>query len=540
MTRESAVPNRAPEESAAYKWLALAAVIVGAFVAILNNSLINVALPKLMAVFGASTDDIQWVLTGYMLASGIVIPISGYMGDRFGYKKSYIVSLAVFVIGSFLCSIAWSTSSMIVFRIIQGLGGGVIMPLSMSIIYKVMPRDQIGLALGLWGIAAMVAPAVGPTLSGYLVEHFSWRLLFTMNVPIGILAIIFVIFVLNETEQNEGLALDRAGLLLSALATGTLLLALSKGQSEGWTSFYIVSLLFVSAASFALLVWTETGKRDPLLDLSLLKNPVFLMSTISSSLVMIGLFGGIFLTPLYLQNIQGMSAVQTGLLLMPQAMAMGIMMPVAGKLFDRFGILPLGLTGLSILAVMTYELHKLTIDTPTHWLTTVLAIRGLGMGLCMMPLTTAGMNTVPMHLIGRASGLGNVIRQIAGSFGIAVMTVIMQQRQTFHASRIADDVSVTSEFANQMQSALTGVFAQSGLDTVTAKAAALSVIGGLVQKEAAVRAIADTFLAASLPVFLALPMVFWMVPKKKKAPDTAPATPPVSPQPPSGGQSAKA
>ena len=175
------------EEKASYRWFALIAVVLGAFVAVLNNSLINVAIPKLVAVFGSTTQDIQWVLTGYMLASAVVIPISAFLGDRYGYKKSFLVSLAFFTFGSFLCGLAWSDTSLIFFRILQGLSGGFIMPLSMAIIYMIMPREQIGMALGLWGVAAMVAPAVGPTLSGYIIEYFSWRLLFFINIPVGYL-----------------------------------------------------------------------------------------------------------------------------------------------------------------------------------------------------------------------------------------------------------------------------------------------------------------------------------------------------------------
>lgn len=515
MTKEAPIANPPETGNGGNKWLALIAVIAGAFVAILNNSLINVALPKLMAVFGSSTDEIQWVLTGFMLASGVIIPVSGFLGERYGYKKSLLMALIVFVSGSFLCSISWSASSLIAFRVLQGLGGGVIMPLSMSIIYKVMPRHQIGLALGLWGVSAMVAPAIGPTLSGYLIEYANWRLLFSMNVPIGIISILLVMFLLQETETRDNMVFDKWGFVLSALGAGTLLLALSKGQSEGWTSLYIVSLFFVSLFSFALLIWVEIGKEQPLLQLRLLKNPKFTISTITSSLVQMGMFGGIFLTPLFLQNLQGLTAMQTGLLLMPQAIAMAIMMPIAGKLFDKYGVLPLGLIGLTILSTMTIELYRLSLDTSNHWLATVLMIRGIGIGMCMMPLTTSGMNAVPPQMIGLASGLGNMIRQIAASFGISGLTAIMQNRSTFHAARIADDVSITSDTANQVQAMLTGYVAQSGVDMGTAQGYAISVLGGLVQKEALVRAIADTFLVSAVPVTIAIPLVFFLAGKKK-------------------------
>ncbi len=508
-----------PANSASERWLALIAVILGAFVAILNNSLINVAIPKLMATFGSTTDEIQWVLTGFMLSSGIVVPLSGYLGERIGYKKFLIYALSLFTAGSLLCGLAWSATSLIAFRIIQGIGGGVIMPVSMAIIYKVMPREQIGTALGIWGIAAMVAPAVGPTLSGYIIDYTSWRFLFFINVPVAIFAIVMSSILLKETQPNPNLTFDFAGFFFSALSAGCLLYGLSKGQSEGWTSLYIVSFFFVAFFSLLLLVWVEKGKQNPLIDLSLFANAAFSVSVITSSLVMIGLYGGVFLTPLFLQNIQGLDAVQTGLILMPQAIVMAIMMPIAGKLNDRFGIVPIGLVGLSVLGAATYEMHRLTADTPHSWLIAVLTIRGFGIGLCMMPLTSAGMNAVAPQQVGRASALSNLIRQICASMGIAVLTTIMQNRLSLHTSHISDSVSLSSDVANQSISLLASTFIQSGLDTNSATGAALSLLSGLVAKEATVRAIADTFLISAAPVFLSIPFVF-LLRKKKAAADS--------------------
>ncbi|WCK54277.1 DHA2 family efflux MFS transporter permease subunit [Aneurinibacillus sp. Ricciae_BoGa-3] len=497
---EATTTPPAAESSNSERWLALIAIIIGAFVAILNNSLINVAIPKLMNVFGSTQDKIQWVLTGYMLASGIIIPISGFMGDRLGYKRFFIVAISVFTVGSLLCAVAWSDITLIFFRVIQGLGGGVIMPLSMAIIYKVMPREQIGTALGLWGISAMVAPAVGPTLSGYLIEWFNWRMLFIVSIPVSLFAILMAAVLLKETEVIKDKKFDTWGFILTAISAGTLLYALSQGQSKGWTSFEIVILMFISLMAALLLIWVETGRPDPLLNLSLLKNFTYSLSVASASLVTIGLFGGVFLTPIYLQNIQGMSAIDTGLLLMPQAIAMAIMMPIAGKLFDKIGVIPLGLVGLTILSVMTYELHTLTVQTPQAWLKTVLMIRGIGIGLCMMPLSTAGMNAVDPRQVGNASALSNLIRQVAASMGIAVLTSIMQNRTAMHVQHISD--TITQETI--------------GLNQVFPGSSGMSSLMGLIQLDALSRGIADTFLLSAVPVFICIPLVLLF--KKRKAP----------------------
>lgn len=309
---------------------------------------------------------------------------------------------------------------------------------------------------------------------------------------------------------------DKSGAFLSVLMFGTLLLALSKGQSEGWTSFYIVSLLFISFFSFLLLLWVELGKEQPLLDFRFFKNPIFSLSTIASSFVMIAMIGGVFLTPLFLQNIQGLSAVDTGLLLMPQSVAMALMMPISGKLFDKYGVVPLGLVGVTILSVTTFELHRLTVDTPNDWLSHLLTIRGIGIGMCMMPLTTVGMNAIPRHLVGKASSLSNVIRQVASSFGIAILTTVMTQRQIYHSHTINDIVAVTSDTATQAISGLTALYVQAGADQATANGGAATILAGLIQKEAYARAIADSFTFSAVPLFLTLPLIFFFIKRKKR------------------------
>ncbi|MGE5701604.1 MAG: DHA2 family efflux MFS transporter permease subunit [Clostridia bacterium] len=496
-------------------WLVLIAIILGTFVAVLNNSLINVAIPQLVNVFGSDTQTIQWVLTGYMLSSAVVIPLSGYLGGRFGNKTLFVGSLIAFMIGSLLCGLAWNASSLIFFRVLQGIGGGFIMPVGMTFIYSVIPREKIGMALGIWGIAAMAAPAIGPTLGGYLMDVFSWRMLFLISVPAALFAVVMCSSLLPETKKNSELVLDRAGTVLSIVGCGALLFALSKGQSEGWSSFYIVSILLVAIFSLILFVWVEMNTKNPLLDLRLFKIMPFTISVITASMVMIGMMGGIFLMPIYLQNIQGMTAVQSGWLLMPQSIAMALMMPISGRLFDKFGVIPLGLVGLTIMGITTVELHQLAMDTSTHWLNTILTIRGIGIGLCMMPLSTVGMNAVPKQLVGVASPLSNVIRQVFASFGIALLTAVMQSRQTVLGADISEHVSVTNDTATQFISGITGMYVQSGLDTTSATAGAMTVLAGLIQKEAAVRAIADTFLVSAIPIFVSIPLLFFFIKRKK-------------------------
>ncbi|WP_166244783.1 DHA2 family efflux MFS transporter permease subunit [Paenibacillus turpanensis] len=496
-------------------WLGLIAIVLGTFVSVLNSSLMNVALPQLTAIFGSDTQTMQWVLTGYMLAAAMVIPLSGYLGTRFGNKTVFVFSVAGFTVGSVLCGLAWSDTTLILFRILQGLAGGFIMPIGMSIIYSTFPREKVNTAIGLWGIAAMVAPALGPTAGGYLIQNFSWRLLFLINIPIGVFAVFIGNVLLKDSPKVKGIKFDVPGAVLSMTFFGTLLFALSKGQSEGWTSPYILSFFFISLLSFALLLWVELGTKNPMLDLRLYGNAKFAISTVASCLVMMGLMGGSFLTPLYLQNIQGLNSMQAGLVMMPQAIVMAIMMPLSGKLTDKFGIAPVGVVGLAILGITTLKMHQLTADTPNHWLNVIMCIRSVGIGLCMMPLTSAGMQAVQPHQIANASPLGNVSRQVAGSMSIAIFTAIMSNRQLVLTQYINESVTMDSFAAKETIAALSGYMQQASMDAGTATAAASSLIAGLIQKEAFVRAIADTFYLSAIPAFICIPFVIWMGWKRK-------------------------
>lgn len=487
-------------------WVPLFVVVLGAFAAILNNSSVNVAIPKMMSIFGANTDEIQWVLTAYMLTSGVVIPVTGFLGDYLGSRRLYIIALGVFTLGSFLCSISLGLNTMIAARVVQGIGGGVIMPVSMAIIYKIVPRDKIGMALGVWGVSAVAAPAVGPTLGGYVIDHLSWRFLFTMNIPVGVIGLILALLLLPDGDRQPDRKLDFWGFGLSTGGCFALLLALSEAHKDGWGSQFIVTLLAAGFAALILFVLVELNHEQPMLELRTLKNPVFSLSILAASLNTMGLFGGVFLIPLFTQNLMGFTPMQTGLLLMPSAIATALTMPVAGFLFDRLGAVVPGVIGLSVAALGTWELHTLSLATSYRHIQMIMVVRALGIGLAMMPITTAGMNTVSRALVGQASALSNVCRQIAASFGIALLTSILQQRQYFHSVRLAESVAVTSPVAH-------GVWQEIALllgGGFPGNQRALAVLYGLTQREAFVRAIDDTFMVAAVFVFVAVPMVLFL------------------------------
>lgn len=498
-------------------WSPIIVVILGSFMAFLNSSVVNVAIPKMMVVFGASQDSIQWVLTGYMLALGIIMPVSGYLGDTFGYKRIFIISLIIFTIGSFLSGFAWSVNSLIAFRVVQALGGGLMSPIGMALIYKVVPREKIGLVMGVFGISAMAAPAIGPTLGGYLVEYVTWRTIFYLNVPIGIFNIFLALKNLEESELIRGKVIDKWGILLSSSGFFCLLMALSKGYSKGWSSPFIVGLFFAALVTLSVFVYVELNHPEPILDLRLFKNLIFTMSLVITSIISIGMFGIIYLIPVYMQNVLGYSAMQSGMITFPSAVVSGIMMPISGKIFDKYGARGISMFGLAIFTFSTYMMHDFNLVTPLSMIVIILIIRGASMGLVNMPAATAGMNTVPNHLIGRASAMSNVIRQVAGSFGIAVFTTVMQNRRVVYYTQLAQSVNLDSTQSLHLQNTLQSMAVSNGMSATTVKTVYLAMISQKITLMSMASAIDDCFLLAALMGVIAFVLCPFLKDKKMKA-----------------------
>ena len=503
-TGQGASRGNGSPTGAAFPWMGLFILVIGPFMAILDGSIINVAMPRMMSIFGVGPDRIQWVMTAYLLASGVVIPVTGYLGDRLGNKRMYIYSLAAFTIGSILCGLAWSNDSLVVFRVIQAIGGGAMIPISMGMLFQIVPRDRIGMAMGMWGIAAMMAPAIGPTFGGWLVDAYSWRTIFFINIPVGIFAIMITTVALQETPVRPNLKFDGVGFALCAIGCFAVLLALSEGQARGWTSYFIVNLFVIAFFCLTLFTIWELNTPQPMLDVRMLTNPVLSASLAATALVNIGLFAGLFLIPIFAQTLMGLTPMQTGLMLMPMALISGLMMPISGKLYDSIGAVPLGVAGLLIVSVTTYQLHTITTETTFRWLQVMLSLRAVGMGLAMMPLTTAGLNTIPQALTGRASSYNNLVRQIAASFGIAYLTYVMTKRQALHSAWLSEGISVSSPVtATQLQQM------QIGLQTSgVGPDQALGLLATEIQRQSMALAIGDTFIVGTILVTLAIPLVF--------------------------------
>ena len=491
----AAPPARAPAPAAAPAasggWgLPLVVLIVGMFMSILDTSIVNVAIPTIQNAFGTTTDQIQWIATSYTLALGVVVPLSSWLSDRFGSARTYTVALLAFAAGSALCGVAWNLESMVVFRIIQAIPGGILPVVALAMVYRIVPREKIGAAMGMYGLGIIVAPAIGPTLGGYLVEYVDWRLIFFINVPVGILGAIAAVMVLPTFPAVKSRRFDVLGFLTIAGGLFALLLALSEGQSWGWSSYRIIILLSAAPILLALFVIIELEVEHPLLDVRVFKCWPYTNSLLLISVLMVGLFATLFYVPLFLQQVQGLGAFDAGLLLLPQALVMAVLMPIAGRLYDKIGPRWPAVIGLTVVAIGTYSLHNMSLDISRGEIAALLALRAGGMGMAMMPVMTGGVAAVPVSQVGAASAFNNVMQRSAAALGLAVLTALMTtqqaQMQTDRTSLIGADTPMPELLPgpNGQMVAMYAVYQQTSkqvfvaaLDQLMTITAALTLVG---------------------------------------------------------------
>ncbi|MFC5530395.1 DHA2 family efflux MFS transporter permease subunit [Cohnella yongneupensis] len=418
-------------------WPIMVAIFIGSFLCILASSTITLALEILGAHFHASLDSVTWTMTGFMLAMGTTAPVVGYLGERFSYKRVYLFSLIGFTLASGLCAVAWNEGALIAFRVIQGVFSGLILPATMTIIYQVIPRDKQPMAIALWALASMMAPAFGPTLAGWILQNYDWQWLFLMNIPIGLIAIVCVALFIPYYRLSIPKSFDLAGFILVIFSSTSLLLALGQGHGWGWDSGRIIGLLAFGLVSLVLFVWRELTAVTPLLNLRVFKNRRYTLNTIIANILTISLYSGTMFTPVFLQRVQDVSAMDTGLILLPASLAMALVMPIIGKLYSKVGPRPLMIVGIAMLAVGTLMLSWLSIDISHSYVVIWMTVRNLGIAMVMMPSSNAGMELVPRELSGHASAIMNWTRNVFGSFAIAIFTTILASRGLTHGTNLA-------------------------------------------------------------------------------------------------------
>ncbi|HCZ8270167.1 TPA: DHA2 family efflux MFS transporter permease subunit [Staphylococcus aureus] len=485
----------------------LAALLFGMFIAILNQTLLNVALPKINTEFNISASTGQWLMTGFMLVNGILIPITAYLFNKYSYRKLFLVALVLFTIGSLICAISMNFPIMMVGRVLQAIGAGVLMPLGSIVIITIYPPEKRGAAMGTMGIAMILAPAIGPTLSGYIVQNYHWNVMFYGMFIIGIIAILvgFIWFKLYQYTTNP--KADIPGIIFSTIGFGALLYGFSEAGNKGWGSVEIETMFAIGIIFIILFVIRELRMKAPMLNLEVLKFPTFTLTTVINMVVMMSLYGGIILLPIYLQNLRGFSALDSGLLLLPGSLIMGLLGPFAGKLLDTIGLKPLAIFGIAVMTYATWELTKLNMDTPYMTIMGIYVLRSFGMAFIMMPMVTAAINALPGRLASHGNAFLNTMRQLAGSIGTAILVTVMTTQTTQHLSAFGEELDKTNPVVQDHMRELASQYGgQEG---------AMKVLLQFVNKLATVEGINDAFIVATIFSIIALILCLFLQSNKK-------------------------
>lgn len=485
-----------------YKWEVLGVVMVGTLMSALDSSIVNVSLPNIMADFGASLDDIEWVITGYMLSFATLMPLTSWMRDRIGHRTLYIASLFIFTIGSLLCGVAWNLPSLVGARVIQALGGGALTPVGMAMISEVFAPHERGRALGYWGIGVIVGPALGPTIGGYLTHSWGWRYIFLVNLPIGLVGIIWSRMVLRRDKPHASLSkpFDISGFIFLSAFLIAFLLGLSKGEKEGWMSDFILTCWAISILGLIGFITIELIKPDGIMDLRLFKSSVFTSCIVVTAVRSVALYGGTFLLPVFLQQQMGLDEIETGLILLPGALVIGLFMPISGRMNDRSGPRIPSIIGLIAVAYFMYMYRMLDENTSIWNVIMPTLIRGFGIGLLVTPVMASAMNAVPPQKAGMCSAMINLVQQVSGSMGIAVLGAILSRRTHFHLGVMGSNVSSNSPVFQNLFRDLSQRAHLLGYSHHNAARVAQQLLGKHVGAAASVGGFNDAFLAGAVIV----------------------------------------
>jgi MFS transporter, DHA2 family, multidrug resistance protein len=491
-----------------YKWAVLLCLMPALTMVMLDYTIVNVALATLGSVFDVNVATVGWVVTGFALATGVATPVASFVETRFTTKRVWVLGLVVFVLGSLLCGLAPAFWVLILGRLIQGVSGGVMFPIMFSALFNAFPENERGGALGLLMIPVVGGPAFGPTIGGYIVTHLDWRWVFLVNLPVGALAVLTAAALLRPSVARTDAHFDAVGAVFSSLAFGSILYGLSQLSRAGWGSLTVQGFVGVGLLSLVIFCGYELTQEEPLLDVRLFALPQFLVANVVTWVSSVALLGAEFMLPLYLQNLRGLSALDTGLLLMPQGLAVGIAGPLAGRIVDRIGARPVVLVGCLLLAWNTWDLSHITLTTSYGSLRWLLIIRGLALGLAMTPTQLVGMAAVPERLRTNASSLFTATKSVFSSFGVAVLATVVQSQTAAYSTLLSWQVRLDTPQGIAL-GRLGGVLqAQFGLPSSVAHVAAIKLVLAEVGQQAAVLAFGDayriTFFAALLALLLAL------------------------------------
>jgi DHA2 family multidrug resistance protein len=532
----SAVAVAAPSAPAPVnKWLVTVAIAFGSLMAAIDGSIVNVALAQIRGTVGATIEEITWVSTAYMIATVLVMPLSGFLGSFFGQKRVYLFSLVLFVLGSALCGLARSLPALVAFRALQGFGAGSLQPTQQAILRQTFPPREQGMAMAMFAMVIMVGPAVGPSLGGYIVDHFSWPWIFYINLPIGVVGTFMTwryvhepadVLVANRARARaQRRNLDIAGIVLMCIGVSALQYVIEEGQRDDW--FDSPTITFVSllaATSLVAFVIRELTAEAPVVNLRLFRDKTFASATVIGGLMYAMLMGSMFLLPVFMQELLGFNATQSGNTLMPRTLAMMLVTPFIGKLYNR---IPPALTvgfGAMLFVVGSYQLSHITLAHGSGEIMLALVITGFGFACLFVPLTTAALTFVPRAQLADAAGLSAFVRQIGGSFGLTIFATLLSNFSKRATAAVSWNVTDLRPDVVARLGQIAAGWQARGLDAISAKAAALRSLAGSVARQGMVLGFEKTFLLQGVAFLVVLPLLFFL--RVGAAPKSDPAQTP--------------
>jgi DHA2 family multidrug resistance protein len=502
------------------KWIITFTVITASLLELIDTTIVNVAIPQIQGNLGATLEDVAWLSTGYAVANVIVLPMSGWLGSRFGRKNYFLFSIVLFTIASFLCGNATNLEELIAFRILQGLAGGGLISTAQAILIETWPREDVGIATALFGLGAVVGPTVGPTIGGYLLEISSWPLIFYVNIPVGILAAYCTYTFVRETpKEGKGQPVDWWGIALLAVAVGSLQTLLEKGESQDWFATpYITALGVTSVIGLLLFIWRELSTDHPIVNFKIMRHRSFSVGMFTSFILGFGLYGSVFIFPIFCQNLLGFSALQTGELLFPGGLCTIVMMPFIGIMLKKN--IPaqfMATIGMFLFFVFCSMLSNATLQSGPSDFFLPLIIRGVGMALLFVPLTTLAIQDLKGAEVGQGAGLNNMMRQLGGSFGIAALTTLIHVRQGFHRSNLLVNINEYNPAFTDRFNAFVRNFMAKGYTYLDAKALAIKAIDGTVTKQSVLLTYSDAYWVVGLILLCSIPLLYLQKFKKNVA-----------------------
>lgn len=493
-----------------------------ALLEIVDSTIVNVALNDMKGNLGATLNEIGWVITAYAIGNVIVVPMTSWLSQQFGRRNYFAVSIMIFTVCSFLCGQANSIWTLVLFRFLQGLGGGALLVTSQTIITESYPPEKRGMAQAIYGLGVIIGPTLGPPLGGYIVEHYSWPYIFYINIPIGTIATILTLQFVRSPKYGEKKSrrdIDFLGIALLAVAVGSLQYVLERGQEDDWfASTPILVLTITAILGFYFFIWRELTCKNPIVELRVLKNGNLRIGTILSFILGFGLYGSTFIVPLYTQSSLGWTAQQAGALMIPAALTTAFMMPLIGQMLQR-GVkqqvlIALGMTTFFIYSFWGYLI--LTPDTGKDAFFWMLIVRGLGMGMLFIPITTMSLSTLKGQQIGQGAAFTGMMRQLGGSFGVALITTFMARQNMVHRNDLVSKMSTDNPIVQQRLQGMTQNYMMHGMAPNIARNSAYQALDYSVTKQAAVLSYMDVFLYLGILFLICVPFVL-MVKNKKSA-----------------------